>query len=289
MNPVEQIKILNNLVDDINAVLSRHGIDKTITLSDITVTDKTVSDFCKPNAPLSEAITNYLWPSISSEEVYHYTSLQAAEAILNSGTFRLTNIEKRCGEGEIETFCKTHGLSGYLDSTENGVPLFKTLLMPNTYYASFTGSDLTPEREDYLWRTFATHDGVRLKLKITASNPNFRKIQYEAKLSEPIPLISDLFNTVKQKYGRDFILKGISRLCSFYLSGEDYGIENELRALHRTWDGFGPQPVGQGPNSYIELSIGTMSECGYQIDVLEVQSRTKPSMPSYFAFSNRPT
>lgn len=99
MTPIEQIKMLNNLVDDINVVLSQHGIDTTITPSDITVTDKTVSDFFKPNAPLSEAILNHLWPSISSEVVYHYTSLEAAEAILNSGTFRLTNIEKRMRRG----------------------------------------------------------------------------------------------------------------------------------------------------------------------------------------------
>lgn len=288
MTPIDQIKMLMTLVDDINDVLSRYGIDKYITLSDITVTGKTVSDLVKPHATLSEAITNHLWPSISSEVVYHYTSLDAAESILNSGTFRLTNIEKRCQEGEIETFCRAHDLFGYLEATANGAPLYKSLLMSNTYYASFTGSNLTPEREKYLWTTFATHDGVRLKLKITASNPNFRRIKYEVKPGEPIPLISDLVSTIRKKYGREFILKGISRLCSFYLSGQDYGIENELRALHRTWDGFGPQPVGQGPHSYIELPIGTMSECGYQIDVLEVQSRNRPSMPNSFNFSSRP-
>lgn len=287
MPPIEKINMLMNLVHDINTVLTQHEVDKTITLSDLTVTDKTVSDLVKPNAPLSEAITNHLWPSISSEVVYHYTSMQAAEAILNSGIFRLTNIEKRYGEGEIETFCKTHDLSGYLDSTGNGAPLYKRLLMPNTYYASFTGSDLTPEREDYLWRTFATHDGVRLKLNITATNPNFRRIKYEAKTNIPIPLIFDLVKIVRKNYGREFILKGISRLCSFYLSGHDYGIESELRMLHRTWEGFGPQSIGQGPGSYIELPIGAMSECGYCIDVLEVQSRTRPSMPDSFIFSSR--
>ena len=275
------------IVCDINAVLAQHGVSESITLSDVTVTDKTVSDLFKPNAPLSEAIINSFWPSISSAEVYHFTSMQAAEAILNSGTFRLTNIEKRYGEGEIETFCKTHNLWGYLDTTENGTPLYKSLLMPNTYYASFTGSDLTPRCEKYFWRTFATHDGVRLKLRITASNQNFRRIKYEEKYNTPIALISDLFSTIRKKYGRELILKGISRLCSFYLSGHDYGIEKELRMLHRAWDGFGPQPSGKGPDSYIELPIGAMSECGYRIDILEVQSRSRPSMPSSFVFSKR--
>ena len=255
--------------------------------SDVTITDRTVSDLVKPNGVLSEAIINHLWPSISSEVVYHYTSTKSAEAILNSGTFRLTNIEKRHSEGEIDTFCKTHNLTGYLELTDNGIPRYRSLLMSNTYYASFTGSDLTEEREEYFWRTFASCEGVRLKLEVTASNPNFRKIRYEAKAGIPIPLISDLTNTIRKKYEREFILKGISRLCSFYLSGENYGIENEYRALYRTWDGFGPQPIGCGPDSYLELPLNSMSESGYRIDVLEVQSRVKPSMPNSFLFTQR--
>ncbi|MBT9160306.1 MAG: hypothetical protein DDT26_01583 [Dehalococcoidia bacterium] len=287
MNHVEQLSALVSLVNDINSVLSRYGVERAITLHDVTVTDRTVSDLVKQDALLSEAITNHLWPSVSSAVVYHYTSMQSAEAILNSGIFRLTNIGKRCGEGEIETFCKTHDLSGYLEVAEDGAARYKSLLMPNTYYASFTGFDLTPVREEYMWRSFAAHNGVRLKLEVTASNHDFRKVKYEEKSGESVPLLSDLVNVVRRRHGREIILKGISRLCAFYLSGKDYGIENELRALYRTWDGFGPQPVGHGPDSYVELPIGTMSECGYRIDVLEVHSRTKPTMPGSFAFMPR--
>ena len=138
--PLLHIKAINVLIQDINAVLSKYGINERITLSDVTITDKTVSDLVKPDAKLSNAITNYLWPSIEFASVYHFTSRCAAENILNinNNSFRLTNIAKRDGEGEVETFCKTHELQGYLEKDFNGDPKYKYLIMPNTFYASFT-------------------------------------------------------------------------------------------------------------------------------------------------------
>jgi hypothetical protein len=254
---------MNELVTNINKVLVENGVQEQITLSDITITDKTVSDLVKPNAKLSDAITNHLWPSIGTATVYHYTSRSAAENILDTGIFRLCNIAGRYNEGEIVTFCKTHDLEGYLETDENGDPKYKHLIMPNTFYSSFTDVILTEKQEEYFWSNFAACDGVRLKIEITASNPNFRKLQYEQTEGKPIKLLADLTSCVRKKYNREFILKGISRLCSFYLSGKDYGIENEYRALYRVWEGFGPQPINNGLNSYIELPLDAMSECGY--------------------------
>lgn len=289
MTHLEHLREIKSLITDINAVLSKHGIDQTINLSDITITDKTVSDLVKPDAKLSNAITNHLWPSIPSASVYHFTSKDAAESILNSNTFRLTNIAKRFNEGEIETFCKTHDLKGYLEIDSGGVPKYRYLIMPNTYYASFTDTNLTDEQEQYFCSTFATSDGVRLRIDITATNPNFRKMRYEQKSGHPIGVLNDLVKCAREHHNRELILKGISRLCSFYLSGKDYGIENEYRALYRVWEGFGPQPIGTGEKSYIELLLGTMSECGYQLDITEVHSITKPNMPSSYVFSSRKT
>lgn len=287
MTPLEQIQKMNDLLTDINKVLAGNGVREQITLSDITITDKTISDLVKPNAKLSDAIINHLWPSIGTATVYHYTSRTAAENILGSGTFRLCNIAGRYNEGEIVTFCETHNLQGYLEKDENGDPKYKHLIMPNTFYASFTDVALTEKQEKYFWSTFAACDGVRLKIEITASNPNFRKLQYEQTEGEPIKLLSDLANCVREKYNREFILKGISRLCSFYLSGNDYGIENEYRALYRVWEGFGPQPINSGSNSYIELPLDAMSECGYQLKIVEVHANEKPRMPDSYFFSKR--
>lgn len=70
MTPLEEIKKMNSLVSDINSILGDSGITEQISLSDITVTEKTVSDLVKPNAKLSDIITNFLWPSIKSATVY---------------------------------------------------------------------------------------------------------------------------------------------------------------------------------------------------------------------------
>ena len=287
MTPLEELKRLQSLVATINSVLAKNGISEQISLSDITITEKTVSDLVKPNSKLSELITNLLWPSISSATVYHYTSRCSAESILNSGVFRLTNIAKRYNEGEVVTFCKTHNLEGYLANDANSEPTYRHLIMPNTFYASFTDTNLSKDQEEYFWSSFAACDGVRLKIEIEASNPNFRKVHYEVKKGRPIPLLSELTGCVRNDYGREFILKGISRLCSFYLSGADYGQENEYRALYRTWEGFGPQPKGVGPSSYIELPLNQMSECGYHLRVNEVHANEKINMPSSYIFSRR--
>jgi len=287
MTPLEKIQWMKNLVKDINQILISNGTQEQITLSDITITDNTVSDSVKKKAKLSDAITNLLWPSVASASVYHYTSKTAAEKILETGIFRLSNIANRYSDDEIATFCRTHELNGYLERDENGDPKYKHLIMPNTFYASFTDVSLTKAQEDYFWRTFAACDGVRLKIEISASNPDFRKIYYEQAIGAPIKLLSELTKCIREKYNREFILKGISRLCSFYLSGEDYGIEHEFRALYRVWEGFGPQPKNDGTHSYIELPLNDMSECGYQLKIVEVHANEKPNMPNSYVFSTR--
>lgn len=287
MTPLEEIEKMNDLIKDINQILNKNGVREEISLSDITVTEKTVSDLVKSNAKLSDAITNFLWPSITSASVYHYTSRRAAENILNTGTFRLNNIANRYSDGEIVTFCETHGLKGYLEKDESNDPRYKHLIMPNTFYSSFTDVSPTKDQEEYFWRNFATYDGVRLKIEITASNPNFRKLHYEQTKGKPIPLLSELTKCIREKYNREFILKGISRLCSFYLSGKDYGIENEYRALYRIWEGFGPQPKRDGAHSYIELPLNAMSECGYRLSIVEVHANESPNMPNSYVFSKR--
>jgi len=287
VTPLEKIEKMNDLVKDINQILNNNGVQEEITIADITITEKTVSDLVKPNAKLSDAITNFLWPSIASGSVYHYTSKSAAESILSTGIFRLNNIANRYSDGEIVTFCKTHDLKGYLGKDENGDPKYRHLIMPNTFYASFTDVSLTKDQEEYFWRNFAACDGVRLKIEITTSNPNFRKLHYEQAKGKPIQLLSELTKCIREKYSREFILKGISRLCSFYLSGKDYGIENEYRALYRVWEGFGPQPKHDGELSYIELPLNAMSECGYQLKIVEVHATEKPNMTNSYAFSKR--
>lgn len=278
---------MNGIVSDINEVLTNHSIDTSIDLSDITITDKTVSDLVKPDSKLSNAIIEYLWPSVSKASVYHFTSKESAEKILTSDIFRLTNIEKRYHEEEIVTFCETHKLQGYLENDESGNPKYRNMIMPNTFYASFADSEINEEEQEVLWNRFAPIDGVRLKIDIEASNPNFRKIRYEQKAGEPIELLTDLVNCIRDNHNREFILKGISRLCSFYLSGDEYGDEFEYRSLYRSWEGFGPQPKGDGVYSYIELPLNCMSEAGFKLTITEVYANDRPNMPEKYTFTKR--
>lgn len=287
VTPFEKFEATHALVADINTILAGNGIKDQISLSDITVTDKIVSDLVKSNAKLSDAITNFLWPSITDATVHHYTSKSAAESILNTGIFRLSNIAARYSDGEIVTFCQTHDLKGYLEEDAAGQPTYRHLIMPNTFYASFTDTLLSTSQEEYFWRNFSACDGVRLKIEVAASEPNFRKIRYEQHKGKPIKVLEELMSCIREKHNREFILKGISRLCSFYLSGQDYGIENEYRLIHRVWDGLGPQPKNDGANSYIELPLNAMSDCGYQLMIKEVHANSRPNMPSSYVFSKR--
>lgn len=270
--------------ETINAILRAHGV-REIGISDITITDKTVNDLVKEEKILSNAIVNKIWPSIDNKVVYHYTSKEAAESILNTSFFRLYNISKRFTEGEIVTFCQNHGLSGYLKK-ENGEPYYKTQLMKNMYYSSFTDTTLTDEQEAYFWRTFAPCDGVRLKLNIEASNPNFRPMVYENKKGQPIRILSDLVREIKNKHDREFVLSGISRLCAFYLA-KDFDVENEYRILFRDWGDGSVKPKNDRGVSYIEVPLGSMGPTGYKIDVLEVQSNEALSIPNIYQIQPR--
>lgn len=264
------------IIKEINTILKKHRIDKGIKLEDLTITNNTVSDLVKSNSVLSDIIIDNIWPSIIEEEVYHFTTAKAAESILATKKFRLTNIEKRYKDNEIKSFCETHNLKGYLEPDAQGNPKYKTLIMPNTYYASFASEQISKDDEDYLWSSFASDDGVRFKFKITASNPNFRKIVYKQG-KNPIALLKDLTETIRKNYHREFILKGISRLCSFFL-GEEYKLENERRILYRDWGMLETKPIVlPNGNSYIEIPLNTMSEIGYKIDIIDACSTTRPS------------
>lgn len=276
-----------SIIDGINKVLRRYGIEE-ISLHDVTVTKNTVSDSCKEYSKLSEAITNRIWPSVKSVSVYHYTSKDAAENILNSNVFRLANIARRYNDGEIVSFLKDHGLYGYLEKDGSAFPRYKTELMPRFFYASFTDSNLSSKQENYFWRNFAGHDGVRLTFAIMATNPSFHKIVYPSKPGRPISLLKDLAQAVEKLNGRHLLMAGVSRLCAFYLDS-CYAKEKEYRLLLDMLLCSNAQPIGSGQDSYIEIPLGRENYTGYFIEITEVHSKTLPSMPNCYKFTQRST
>jgi len=267
---------MSPIVSDINVILRQHGISSAISLEDITITSKTITDMVL-EGKLSNLLINHVWPSIPEETVYHYTSKVAAESIANSGAFRFYSLMKRASESEVESFCRVHALDGYLDAS-NRVPKYKTDILPNTFFASFTSTGISNSEERYFWNTFAHSDGARLKLKITAKNPDFRALVYGESAPKPIPVLTELTKEVLTKYKRHFILAGISRLCAFYLPSV-YAREKERRALYRHWPGVGLQPKNDGLYDFIELPLGATTKAGYQLDLLEIQSDENLNVP----------
>lgn len=274
-----------DIIKDINEILKKYGINNEIGISDVIVTEKTISDLVNPDAKLSNALIEFLWPSISSAQVYHFTSKENAENILNTQKFRFNNIEKRYLEDEILTFCQSHNYEGYLEKNEFGEPWYKTNIMKNMFYASFTDINITKESEEYFWRNFSTSDGVRLKLEISADHPDFRKIYYEQKKEKGIKIILELNKLIKEKYNIDLVLKGNSRICAFYLPADKYAKENEYRALHRIWDNH--RIIGEGKDSYIEIPLEKENEYKYMIKVIEVCAREKPNIDASYHFKER--
>ncbi|MGL6151020.1 MAG: hypothetical protein ACRC1N_07510 [Aeromonas sobria] len=59
MMPLEYFKIQKKLIDSINSILSNHGISDSIDISNITITDKTVTDLVKENKKLSNLIIDH--------------------------------------------------------------------------------------------------------------------------------------------------------------------------------------------------------------------------------------
>jgi hypothetical protein len=267
----------------ISDVLDSHSIQENITWEDIAVTSNIITDGAASAQKLSLAIINMLWPSVHHADVYHYTSRSAADSILSSNRFRLTNIGSRIAEGEIKTFCEAHQLTGYLASS-NGQPNYRMLIEPNTYYASFTAVDRDDTEEHSFWQSFGP---VRLRLTIAAQNPDFRRVYYEVTPGEPIPVLRAMAERIWKDYGRQWILGGVSRICSYYLAESRFGWEKEMRMLSRVWDGCPVQPTGTGPASYVELVLGEISPFGFKLSVTEVCSEERLNVPEGVQFVRR--
>lgn len=279
---LEHSKISKEVVREINGILSSYNCS-LISEDELNITEKIVTDGVKRNSPLSSTIINYYWPSITKKTVYHYTTAENAESILNSGTLRLYNIQKRYSEGEIGEFCKIHSLDGFLSKDEQGREKYKTLIMPNTFYSSFTHTNLTSRQESYFRSQFGD---VRFKIDLEAENPDFRKIVYSDAKDRPLELLAKISKLVSNRFHREFILAGISRICAFFLS-HDYDIESELRILYREWN-FRQNVLNDGKFDYVELPFGDEGKMGYKVNVMEVQTdEPLNAPPSYNLVARR--
>jgi hypothetical protein len=261
---------VDQLFHDMTRIMHQHGVNCDASARTLAVTDKTVTDICDPDEPVSRAIIDAIWPTQKEIVAYHYTSADGAASILHTGVLRLYALRKRFDEREIVDFCKAHRLQGYLDRDCNGEPAYKDLNMANMFYASFTPDPVPDATDDYLWNAFTKKTGVRFKLRLRATNPNLRLVHYPPRDDQPIALLAELQECAR-RFGKEFVLAGISRLCAFYLHA-GLKIEQEVRMLYRKWPGFGPAIENDGTHDYISVPLATGSSTGYQIDIVELQS-----------------
>ncbi len=261
---------VDQLFEEMTSLLHRYGVNCGASVRTLAVTERTVTDICDPDEPVSRAVIDAIWPPQHDITVYHYTSADAAESILRTGELRLYALRKRFGESEIVDFCKAHRLQGYLDPDSNGEPIYKDLNMANMFYASFTPEPVPSDADGYHWSVFSKGNGVRFKLRLRARNPNLRSIYYPPQSDEPIPLLVDLQECAR-RFGKEFVLAGVSRLCAFYLHA-GLKIEQEVRMLYRKWPGFGPPIENDGSFDYVPVPLATDSPTGYRIDIVELQA-----------------
>lgn len=275
MNSLEIIRKNNDFLKEINHILNKHGIQEEVSLKDLSFGNHTVLARDREDLKLAPAIINHIWPSISKQTVYHYTDKDAAENILATKKFRLTNIQKRIYEDEIKTLCDRLSLHPY--GTDE---------LDQTFYASFVQSNLTQEQEEYFWRTFAPCDGVRLKFEITATNSNLRNMIYHKEDYDPMAIIQEVQAVTEKMWNKKFVFQGLSMLCAFYLPNS-YHLENETRIAYKERD-FTQILSKNAQYTYIELPLGEVNR-GFKIDVLEVCASEKLIIPDSIPFLLRPT
>ncbi|MFW1030998.1 hypothetical protein ACEWA3_23150 [Vibrio parahaemolyticus] len=277
---LDKINRDKNIVDDINNIFRSYNFNRVVVKEDLTITNRVVTS--SSMSSLSEDIINFIWKQHTSKCLYHYTNRNAAESIVSSGLFRMNNIQNRFEHGEVVDFCERFNLQGYLELDNEGVPKYKSIIMPNTFYASFTDVDISNARRGDIWSYFAGQHGVCLKFRVTASNTNFREMYYEENTDNRMSLLSDIIRLIDEQYQLNFVLRGISRLSSFYLSG--FSEENEFRILHRTWDEDTLEPTQYKEHDYLEIPIDGQKAYGFCLELLGIYSYSPLASENSYPF-----
>lgn len=148
----------------IQAALVKHGVILSDFHNKIHVHEKLIMEHTSKSANLSQAILDHMFPKeLSPSTLYHYTDLDGLTGIASSAELRLYPIRKRIDEGgELSSFAKTHGLTGYLSNNCEGKPYKE--LSDDLFYVSFTR--IPPKNPDIMWNVFAAKTGVRLEFEV---------------------------------------------------------------------------------------------------------------------------
>lgn len=224
---------------------------------------------------LVDFLGEHLFPKAVSGGYYHFTKLQSFREIMQSERLRLYNLHKRINDGEFRLFCEDHRLQGYLESLHDNPNRFVYQeLMDDLFYTSLV--DATQRDSAHLWQTFGDCcRGVRLGFRVTADNhPDFRKIAYQD--NNRLPLFHDLQQEF-ERFGRDFIVGGLSRFPAYYISSGFRG-EFEWRLMIQRVDNVLPFAIhreGAGDVKFIECEMNGRTCPQFQLELIEVTAGTQ--------------
>lgn len=259
-------------IAEANAILKSRGVDYTATSEDIVFTANSVIGLS--GATMSSAIVKHTWPHMPDSRLYHYTSSQALASIVKERGLRLYWLERRHQDEEVVHFCKAHNLD-YLLEVENGRPRYRTEVTEQTFYSSFTTTQLDADDEQHFWRTFSGPDGGRLELRITLEAPLVRPVRYESYddlKADPVPVIRDLQELSTALLQKKFVMQGFTRVSAFCLPSR-FAREYERRlALSRTICGPLDVRTDEDGHKYTFVPFQKDTELGIRIELLTVQT-----------------
>jgi len=230
---------LEELVDLVNEVFSRNNINETINKTQI----KFYADFIGnigniEDKKLSEIIFNAIYPTPSLDRYSHYTTFNGACSILKNKEFWIFNLIKNFDDDEFRLFYEEHNITGYRDLSDTfGIKTDYKSLMAEQFSLCLTSeTNSSPE----LWNYFGYFGtGIKLTFEIDSKIPDFREVYYSDKNNpSQIKLLSDLTQTIEDKYQYVFNFTNISKIGAFYIHGK-FNNEKEYRFLvKRTSDDY---------------------------------------------------
>jgi hypothetical protein len=279
-----------------NGIMSTHGLNCRASAVDFIVSSQCATlGFTPTGEALAKLLFDEVFPPSVNGIYHHYTSYGGFKGIASSGCLRLYNLHKRFGSGEFRTFCRDHGMDGYLREGDSGQEEghFATL-MDDLFYTSLVNEDAADS--DLHWEKFANdHQGVRLTFEVNcaACYPNFRAVTYQS--PDCLPVLRDLRSAFLER-GRHFVNLGLSRMGGFY-QREGYSSQYEHRLLAKRFpDGppggfpFEVHDEGERRIKYIESSL---TQCGHPwfnvklLSVLVGKSGSLPNVQNYLEHHSR--
>ena len=132
----ENITLIDELVRDVNTVLTDFTIEEKINNFHIRFNPQSIGNIGIEDIKLSEIIFDYCFPNIQNQNTYyHYTTLENAESIIRNKEIWMYNLNKRFYHDEFRAFYQDHNILGY---ENNGEKYNNKTIMSNIFYFSLT-------------------------------------------------------------------------------------------------------------------------------------------------------